>query len=52
MLLAVSIVALTMVLAFLFALLMRSLGSRMGHFARDCVFIPFFISGIVFFLYH
>lgn len=47
LLLTVFIVVLTMVLTFLFALLMRSLSSRMGHFARACVFIPFFISGIV-----
>lgn len=47
LLLTVITVVLTMVLTFLFALLMRSLSTRMGHFARACVFIPFFISGIV-----
>lgn len=47
LLLTVFVVALTMVLTFLFALLLRSLSTRMGHFARACVFIPFFISGIV-----
>ncbi len=47
LILTVVTVALTMVLTFLFALLMRSLSNRMGYFARACVFIPFFISGIV-----
>ena len=47
LILTVCIVSLTMVLTFLFALLMRSLGNRMGYFTRACVFIPFFISGIV-----
>lgn len=47
LLLTVIIVVLTMLVTFLFALLMRSLSSRMGYFARACVFIPFFISGIV-----
>ena len=47
LILTVATVALTMVLTFLFALLMRSLSNRMGYFARACVFIPFFISGIV-----
>lgn len=40
-------VCLTMTLTFLFALLMRSLKSRMSYFVRACVFLPFFISGIV-----
>ncbi len=40
-------VALTMTVTFLFALLMRSLGPKMGYFTRACIFIPFFISGIV-----
>ena len=47
LILTVCIVSLTMVLTFLFALLMRSLSNRMGYFTRACVFIPFFISGIV-----
>ena len=47
LILTVCIVSLTMVLTFLLALLMRSLGNRMGYFTRACVFIPFFISGIV-----
>lgn len=41
------IVVLTMVLTFLCALLMRSLQNRMGYFVRACIFVPFFISGIV-----
>lgn len=47
LLLTVIIVVLTMLLTFLFALLMRSLSNRMGYFTRACIFIPFFISGIV-----
>ncbi|MBQ8620970.1 MAG: sugar ABC transporter permease [Oscillospiraceae bacterium] len=47
LLLTASIVALTMLVTFLFALLMRSLNNRFGYFTRACVFIPFFISGIV-----
>lgn len=47
LLLTVIIVVLTMVLTFLFALLMSRLGKRIGYFTRACVFVPFFISGIV-----
>ena len=47
LLLTTIIVALTMLVTFLFALLMRSLSNRFGYFTRACVFIPFFISGIV-----
>ncbi len=47
LLLTVIIVTLTMILTFLFALLLRSLSNRLGYFARACIFIPFFISGIV-----
>ena len=47
LLLTTIIVALTMLVTFLFALLMRSLSNRMGYFTRACIFIPFFISGIV-----
>ena len=47
LLLTTIIVALTMLVTILFALLMRSLSNRFGYFTRACVFIPFFISGIV-----
>lgn len=47
LLLTAIIVVLTMLVTFLFALLMRSLNNRFGYFTRACVFIPFFISGIV-----
>ncbi len=40
-------VALTMLVTFLFALLMRSLGPKLSYFTRACIFLPFFISGIV-----
>ncbi len=40
-------VSLTMLVTFLFALLMRSLGPKLGYFTRACIFLPFFISGIV-----
>jgi len=40
-------VSLTMVVTFSYALLMRSLGNKFGYFIRACVFLPFFISGIV-----
>lgn len=40
-------VSLTMVVTFAYALLMRSLGNRFGYFVRACIFLPFFISGIV-----
>ncbi len=40
-------VGLTMLVTFLFALLMRSLGSKLSYFTRACIFLPFFISGIV-----
>lgn len=40
-------VVLTMTVTFFYALLMRSLGKRLNYFVRACIFIPFFISGIV-----
>lgn len=40
-------VALTMVVTFSYALLMRSLSDKFGYFIRACIFLPFFISGIV-----